>query len=145
MQKGAGGGIIKKNMKKTPPPVNKGGRPLFDGKDEKLIIAKLEEAWALGCSDVEAATFADISSSSLCRYLQANPTISERKAQLKTKPVLKARTTLLKAIDEGNGDLALKFLERKCRDEFATRTEVQEKSEIVVKTEADKKALEDAE
>lgn len=132
-------------MKKAEDEKLKTGRPQFDGKDEALVLAKLEEAWALDCSDAEAATFADISASALSRYLKSHPDISARKDQLKTKPILAARTTLAQAIKDGNGKLALKYLERKCRNEFATRTEVAGTSEIVVKTEADKKALEDAE
>lgn len=122
-----------------------GGRKWFDGKDESAVIAKLETAWALGCSDKEAAAYADITAASLCRYLQNHSAVLERKEQLKERPVLAARNTLLKAIQGGDGDLALKFLERKRRDEFATRSEISETSHIVVQTADDKKALEDAE
>lgn len=132
-------------MKKPEEEKEKVGRKWFDGKDEIVVITKLEEAWALGCSDAEASALADVSTASLCRYLQAHPKISERKEQLKEHPVLAARSTLLKAIQGGDGDLALKFLERKRRDEFATRSEISETSHIVVQTADDKKALEDAE
>jgi len=132
-------------MKKPEAEKEKVGRKWFDGKDEAVVITKLETAWALGCSDKEAAAYAYITAASLCRYLQAHPQISERKEQLKERPVLAARSTLLKAIQGGDGDLALKFLERKRRDEFATRSEISETSHIVVQTADDKKALEDAE
>jgi len=127
------------------PEKEKVGRKWFDGKDEAVVVAKLEEAWALGYSDAEAASLADTNKSSLCRYLQSHPAVVQRKEQLKERPVLAARSTLLKAIQGGDGDLALKFLERKRRDEFATRSEISETSHIVVQTADDKKALEDAE
>jgi len=100
------------------------GRKIFDGKNYEDVILKLEEAWALDCSDAEAAAFANISPPALCEFLKNNPKISERKQQLKQRPVLAARDTLVKAIkgDEGvpgNADLALKYLERKRKDEFS--------------------------
>ena len=83
----------------------------------------METAWALDCTDAEAASFADISKASLCEFLKKHPAISERKSRLKEKPVLSARNALHKAINNGNAELALKYLERKRKDEFAQRTE----------------------
>ena len=113
----------------------KTGRKWFDGKDETALITKLEQAWALDCTDNEAAAYADISVASLCRYLQAHPKVSERKAALKEQPVLAARHTLVEAIrtrkdKDGNADLALKYLERKRRLEFAIRQEIEHTGDI---------------
>jgi hypothetical protein len=75
----------------------KDGRPQWDGKDHNIVIAKLEEAWMLGASDQVAALAADISASSLCRYLEKHPELSQRAEQLKKHPVLKA----IRAVNEG--------------------------------------------
>ena len=107
-----------------------GGRPLFDGKDYDTVLRKLETAWALDCSDAEAARFASISPASLSDFLKKHPDIAERKLQLKDQPMLSARSTLLKAINRGDADLALKYLERKRRDEFATKQETEHSGEI---------------
>lgn len=112
------------------------GRKWFDGKDEQLVLAKLDTAWSLDCTDAEASAYADISSASLSRYLSAHPNISERKAQLKERPVLAARHTLVEAIrsgpgKEGNPELALKYLERKRKAEFSTRTELDAEVNVV--------------
>jgi hypothetical protein len=102
----------------------KAGRKWFDGRDEQDIVKKLEYVWALGGSDSEAAFYADINKSTLCEYLKSHPNIAERKEALKENPILEARTTLSKAIKEGHADLALKYLERKKKDEFSERKEV---------------------
>lgn len=99
------------------------GRKQFDGKNEKMVIAKCEEVWALGGTDLEAAFFADVSPSSLSRYLETHPAISQRKEALKLTPVLAARRCLVKAI-ETDPELALKYLERVKRDEFSLKYEV---------------------
>jgi len=110
-------------MRINNPDKSKGGRPLFDGKNYDEVIRKLETAWALDCTDAEAASFADISKAALCEFLQKHPDVAERKSRLKEKPVLSARNALHKAINNGDATLALKYLERKRKDEFSTRQE----------------------
>lgn len=99
------------------------GRKQFDGKNEKMVIAKLEECWALGASDAEAAFFAEISPTALSRYLETHPAISQRKEALKLSPVLAARRCLVEAV-KTDPELALKYLERVKRDEFSLKFEV---------------------
>ena len=93
---------------------NKGGRPT---KMTPETIRKLEQAFSLGCTDLEACLFADIGKSTLYDYQEENPEFAERKARLKENPVLLARKSVVEAL-EGDPDLALKFLERKKKDEF---------------------------
>jgi len=100
------------------------GRKLFDGKDKYSVLQKLEEAFILGATDGEACLYADISTSALYAYQKRNPAFLERKELLKLKPVLRARRTVVKAL-ETNPDLALKYLERKMRIEFSTGQRVQ--------------------
>jgi hypothetical protein len=101
-------------------PKNKAGRKLFDGKNETDVIQKLESVWALGGTDAEAAFYADISKAALSEYLTKHPDISERKEALKNNPILLARKSVLDGI-KIDPDLALKYLERKCKDEFSTK------------------------
>ena len=98
------------------------GRPLFDGKDYDIVIQKLEQAWSLGCSDKDASFFSGISPAALSDFLKKNPDISERKEELKTKVVLKAKQELIKGF-ENNPEICLKYLERKRKDEYSTKTE----------------------
>lgn len=89
-----------------------------------IVIAKLEEAFALGCTDLEACLFAGISKDSLYRHQTDNADFCDRKELLKENPILVARTSVLAEM-KGNGDLALKYLERKKKDEFSTRAELE--------------------
>lgn len=77
----------------------KGGRPTIV---TDAVLLKLEEAFALGCTDAEACLFAGIWPSVLYRYQESHPDFQERKATLKTRPVLKARKVVLDAVESGD-------------------------------------------
>jgi len=96
-----------------------GGRPTVVTEE---VLQKLEYAFALGCTDLEACLHANIGKSTLYDYQNANPKFSERKEELKEKPVLMARTTVVMDI-QTNPDMAMKYLERKCKKEFSTKVE----------------------
>lgn len=98
---------------------NKGGRPT---KFTPETIAKLEEAFLLGCSDLEACLVANIAPSSLYNYQAENPKFLERKRTLKKNPSYKARKTVVEAI-ETDAKLAMEYLTKKERDDFASRQE----------------------
>lgn len=102
------------------------GRKLFDGKDEVLVVTKLEEAFAIGCTDEEACFYAEISRSALFRYMEDNEEFRNRRNALKQKPILKARKTLYDDLDKP--DSAMWFLERKLRDEFSPKQIIDNKS-----------------
>ena len=94
------------------------GRPTkIDGQ----VLSKLEEAFALGCSDQEACIYAGISQAGLYRFQEQSPEFRERKALLKQWPVLRARKAVVEALDS-DPHLAFKYLERKRREEFYQRT-----------------------
>lgn len=86
------------------------------------VIAKLEEAFAWGCSDVEACLWADIAEKTLYLYQEKNPEFIQRKQALKETPILLARKSVANGIKK-NPDLALKLLERKKKDEYSLRQE----------------------
>lgn len=110
--------------KKNPKDLEKVGRKTFDGKDEKIILLKLEEAFSIGCTDEEACTYADISTSSFYNYQKDRPEFQERKARLKDKPILLARKVVVDAIKDKDTDMAFKYLERKRKAEFGTRLDL---------------------
>lgn len=87
------------------------------------VIDKLEYAFSLGCSDNEACLHADIAPATLYKYQEANPDFTERKQQLKESPIFLARETVIKGIKR-DPDLALKFLERRKKEEFSPRSEL---------------------
>jgi len=96
------------------------------GRPTKLTpetISKLENAFSLGCSDVEACLYADISKTALYNYQQAHPEFVDRKEKLKESLVLKSRTVIAEELNRKNPDIAKWYLERKRKDEFSTKTE----------------------
>ena len=120
---------------------NKTGRKYFDGKDVQSVIAKLEAVWALDGTDEEAAFYADISKTSLCRYLQSHVAISQRRDALRNNPVLKARQTVVNnladkkdkagnIIEKADPNFALRYLERKRAREFAMKQDIEHSGSI---------------
>lgn len=87
------------------------------------ILSKLEYAFSLGCSDLEACFYANIGKTTLYEYQKENPDFTDRKAELKENPVLLARQSVIKHMAD-DGDLAIKYLERKKKDEFSLRQEL---------------------
>lgn len=85
-------------------------------------ISKLEEAFSIGCSDIEACLFADISRPVLYEYQQKHPEFLDRKEMLKERPVLKARNTVNRNLNDD--ETARWYLERKKKNEFSLRNEV---------------------
>jgi hypothetical protein len=109
------------------------GRPT---KFTPQTIAKLEEAFLLGCSDIEACLFADVSKTALYNYQHANPAFVDRKELLKKSPTFRARRSVINALED-DPDLALKYLERKEKAEFSTREEREVTANFTVKIEGD--------
>jgi hypothetical protein len=85
------------------------------------VLRKLEEAFAMGCTDLEACLYADISKTALYEHQQRHPEFAERKEKLKETPILLARTTVIKNLR--NPQSAQWYLERKKKNEFAQRNE----------------------
>lgn len=105
-----------------------GGRPT---KITELTLKKLEEAFILGATDMEACLYADISSQTLYTYQKNNKEFLDRKDLLKETPVLKARASVVKGL-QGSPELALKFLERKKKDEFSLKHELEHSGNILI-------------
>lgn len=87
-------------------------------------IGKLEQAFSMGCSDLEACLFADISKDALYDYQEKHPEFTERKAMLKEKMIFKARSVIADALNKKDENTAKWYLERKAKNEFGTRTEI---------------------
>ena len=95
------------------------GRPLFNGKNEKLVVTKLEWAFSIGSTVKEACNYAGISTDSLYRYFNKQPEFRNRIEVLKSKPMLIVRKTIYDSLVSGNIKTALWYAERKCPEEFS--------------------------
>lgn len=91
-----------------------GGRPSVMTMD---TLNKLREAFAIGCTKVEACAYAKIGESTLYDYINANPLFSEEIEILIQTPILKAKNTIVKNLDDV--DTAKWYLQRKKKDEFS--------------------------
>jgi hypothetical protein len=89
---------------------DKGGRPTVMT-DE--VIRKLESAFLVGATDLEACVHADISKTSLYEYCQKNEEFAERKETLKNQPTLKAKMIVDSALDDKDLNTAHRVIDRK--------------------------------
>lgn len=97
---------------------NKGGRPTVMTPE---VLAKLEDAFLYGCTDLEACFIAGISKDALYDYCNIHPEFTERKEALKQSPSIRAKRTMVKAIDGGDKDASKWWLERRNKDEFSPK------------------------
>ena len=107
--------------KKDPKDLLPTGRPT---KLTPETIDKLRTAFLMGCSDVEACLFADISKTALYNYQQKHPEFVDKKEQWKEQLALKARIVIADALNNKDENTAKWYLERKKKNEFGTRTEI---------------------
>lgn len=103
------------------------GRPTAFTKE---TLDKLDSIFLIGGSDKEACLYAGISVDALYAHQRRNPEYLKRKDLMKETPFLKARNTVVRAISEP--DTAKWYLERKGKDEFATRSAVAYSNRIEV-------------
>lgn len=124
-----------------------GGRPTVM---TEIVLGKLETAFAYDMTDEEACHYAGISTDALYDYEKIKPEFTDRKHALKNRPVMMARETLVKSLKDrkikvldkqGNlveidviadPELALKYLERKKKDEFSMKMTVDHSGKIDV-------------
>jgi len=86
------------------------GRPTVMTKE---ALRKLEEAFLVGATDLEACCNANIGSTSLYEYCKLNPEFAERKETLKNQPVLKAKIIVDKALNDDDLNTAHRVIDRK--------------------------------
>ena len=89
------------------------------------VIGKLEDAFSVGATDLEACFVAGIGKDALYDYQKKHPEFSERKEALKKMVNYKAKKVISGAIESGDKTQANWWLERKGKDDgFSSRTEL---------------------
>lgn len=94
------------------------GRPT---KMTSETILKLEQAFAIDATVEEACSYAEIGRNTFYEYLKKNPEFQDRIDDLRQRPILKARQTIVKAIEDPQ--YAQWYLSRKRKKEFSERIE----------------------
>ena len=95
-------------------------------------ISKLEEAFQMGCSDIEACLHSGIDRRTLYKYQEEHPGFIQRKEELKQNPSLMARRNLRNLLKSEDKTATLFYLERKLKHEFSTKTEIDQDVNITI-------------
>lgn len=98
-------------------------------------VNKLLTAFAYSFSDQEACLYAWISKPTLYDYCKRFPEFSDRKEELKKKPNIKAKMNWIEKINNKDYQASKERLERKSKDEFSLKQEVDQTLNANVKIE----------
>jgi len=101
--------------------VNNAWRPTVMNENTLL---KLEEAFKFSLTDEEACLEVWITTTPFYDYCAKNPKWRERKELLKKTPNIQAKKNWINEIKGGNYASSKEYLERKSRDEFSLKSEV---------------------
>lgn len=98
---------------------NEVGRPLFNGKSEADVVAKLQLALSIGTNIKAACFYAGISTDSFYRYCKHNLEFRNRIELLREIPMLLCEIQLFKAITSGDLKTIRWYAERKAPAEYS--------------------------
>ena len=87
-------------------------------------IQKLEQAFSIDATIKEACFYADISPQTYYNWIETRPELLERFNALREKPVLQARQTISDNL-KNDPKVAQWYLERKRKEEFSSKHEVE--------------------
>jgi hypothetical protein len=87
------------------------------------VMALLRHAFAIGATNIQACKSAGIGEATLYEWINRDPKLAEEIERLKNEPILMAKKAVVEAI---SSDIvtAKWYLEKKCKDEFGSRTEI---------------------
>jgi len=85
-------------------------------------LDKLRQAFLIGATNLEAAHYAGITEKTLYNYIEKHPEYLQVIDALKSEPILKAKQTVVKGLDDIKNSQW--YLERKAKAEFAQRQEL---------------------
>ncbi len=104
-------------------PYRTNGRPIT--KWTQATVDKLVQAWGIGASDREACLLANISVDTLYKHLKRDKKLAEHRDKLKKLPTLQARAVIAEKLKDGDDITARWYLERKERQEFSAKADIQ--------------------
>lgn len=98
--------------------------PKWPSKMTPEAIQKLEESFKYWLTDEEACLECDVSTSSFYDYQAKHPEFKAKKEALKRTPNIAAKRNWLKEINGGNYQASKEWLERRAKDEFSLKQEI---------------------
>jgi hypothetical protein len=102
------------------------------GRPTKLTpetVNKLEQVFAMDGTVEEACSYADISRTLYYQWIKENPELLDRFDSLRERPMLKARQTIVKSLDDPHH--AFKYAEKKRKREFGQTVDITSDGEKV--------------
>lgn len=106
-----------------------GGRPTVMTPE---VLRILEECFSYGSTDKEAIFIANISSTAFYDYCKQNPEFAERKERLKDMPKYQSRKNIVDKINKGDLTASQWYAERKMKDEFSIKQEVEHSGKLTI-------------
>ena len=91
------------------------------------VVSKMEYGFMKGLNVTECCLYADISRNCFYEYLEKNPDFKDRIEELRSNPSTKAKLNVVEAIEKGDTDISRWWLERRNKDEFSAKQEVEAK------------------
>ena len=85
------------------------GRPSIMTKD---VVNKLEIAYTAGANDTQACDFADISRTTLYKYINEQEGFADKIEQWKQRLKLRAKMNIQESINDGDRDISKWYLEK---------------------------------
>ena len=98
----------------------------------QTALLELKQAFGVGATDAQACFYAGIGESTFYTHCKENPEFREEMNRLKENPILKAKTNVVKEIMDGDVNVSKWFLERRAREEFATKQELEAKAVVSI-------------
>lgn len=102
------------------------------------VIRKIEEVAALDGSVAEMAYYAGVHVDTVYAHLKEDKEFSDRINALRERPILKARQTIVKSLEDPNH--AFKYLEKKRKKEFGTNIDITSDGERIISLTPQEKA-----
>ncbi len=109
---------------------NNAGRKLFDGKDPKEVLPKLEQSALIDAPVREMCYYADISESAYYRYMEKHPKFRDRIQSLRERLTLKSRQNIAAQIESGDIGLSKWMLERRSPEQFAEKIKLEHSGSV---------------
>lgn len=94
------------------------------------IVRKLEDSFCYDSTVEEACLVAGISRSTYYDFVKKFPAFADRIAELREAPTFVIRKKIVQ-VAEHDADMGMKYVERKRKGEFSTRTEVAHSGEVM--------------
>lgn len=86
------------------------------------IEVKLEEMFRIDATTGEACTYAGIAQSTFYEHMKKDEKFKQKMENSRNFPFLVAKKVIIKAINDGNGELALKVLKSRQREIYYEKT-----------------------